>query len=76
MWTEITRQDYECHCGRYASDMTDREWAFLAPFVPTRKTNGRPLGQRPRRRAISVLIPVSSINTILLICSEWAWSQT
>ena len=22
--------------------MTDREWALLAPFMPTRKTNGRP----------------------------------
>lgn len=42
MWTEITRNDYERRCGRYASDMTDREWALLAPFMPARKRNGRP----------------------------------
>ncbi len=42
MWTEITRSDYERRGGRYASDMTDREWALLAPFMPTRKKNGRP----------------------------------
>ena len=42
MWTEITRGDYERRGGRYASDMTDREWALLAPFMPPRKRNGRP----------------------------------
>ena len=33
MWTEITRPDYERRGGRYASDMTDREWALIAPFA-------------------------------------------
>ena len=42
MWTEITRSDYVRRGGRYASDMTDREWALLAPFMPARKRNGRP----------------------------------
>lgn len=42
MWTEITRSDYVRRGGRYASDMTDREWALLAPFMPARKKNGRP----------------------------------
>ncbi len=42
MWTEITRSDYERRGGRYASDMTDREWALLAPFMPARRKNGRP----------------------------------
>ena len=42
MWTEITRRDYDRRGGRYASDMTDREWALLAPFMPARKKNGRP----------------------------------
>jgi transposase len=42
MWTEITRSDYERRGGRYASDMTDREWALLVPFMPARKKNGRP----------------------------------
>ena len=42
MWTEITRGDYVRRDGRYASDMTDREWALIVPFMPARKTNGRP----------------------------------
>ena len=42
MWTEITRGDYVRRDGRYASDMTDREWALVAPFMPARKRNGRP----------------------------------
>ncbi|MFP6772562.1 MAG: IS5/IS1182 family transposase, partial [Alphaproteobacteria bacterium] len=42
MWTEITWRDYERRGGRHASDMTDREWALLAPFMPARKKNGRP----------------------------------
>jgi transposase len=42
MWTEITRRDYERQGGRYASDMTDREWSLIAPFMPRRKATGRP----------------------------------
>ena len=38
MWTEITRPDYERRGGRYASDMADREWALIAPFMPPHKT--------------------------------------
>ena len=33
MWTEITRRDYERRGGRYASDMTDREWALFQRAV-------------------------------------------
>ncbi len=42
MWTEITRQDYDRRGGRYASDMTDREWLLIEPHMPPRKANGRP----------------------------------
>jgi len=42
MWTEITRRDYERRGGRYASDMSESEWALIAPFMPARKKNGRP----------------------------------
>ena len=42
MWTEITRPNYERRGGRYASDLTDREWALIAPFMPARKKIGRP----------------------------------
>lgn len=42
MWTEITRPDYERRGRFYASDMTDQEWALIAPFMPPRKRTGRP----------------------------------
>ena len=31
MWTEITRRKYEREGQRYASDLTDAEWALIAP---------------------------------------------
>src|ERR1700719_3615848 len=30
MWTEITRRKYEREGQRYASDLTDAEWALIA----------------------------------------------
>jgi len=41
-WNETTRRDYARHGRRYASDLTDREWALVAPFLPARKKIGRP----------------------------------
>ena len=42
MWTEITRPKYEREGLRYASDLTDREWQLIAPFLPPTKAVGRP----------------------------------
>ncbi len=42
LWTETTRREYERRGGRYASDMTDEEWALVASFMPARKRVGRP----------------------------------
>jgi len=41
-WTEITRADYRREGGRYASDLTDREWALLAGHMPAARALGRP----------------------------------
>lgn len=41
-WTEFTRKRYERRSGRYASDVTDAEWALIAPFMPGPKKIGRP----------------------------------
>ena len=40
-WTETARREYRRHCSRYASDLTDREWALLKPFITPRRI-GRP----------------------------------
>lgn len=42
MWTEITRPNYARKGLRYASDMTDAEWALIAPLLPARRRTGRP----------------------------------
>jgi transposase len=42
MWTETTRQQYRREDLRYASDMTDREWALIEPHMPAPKPLGRP----------------------------------
>ena len=42
MWTEITRPKYERAGQRYASDLTDAEWALIEPQLPTVKLLGRP----------------------------------
>ena len=40
-WTDIARRDHS-RASRYASDLTDREWALVAPFLPPPRRQGRP----------------------------------
>ena len=42
LWTEITRRKYEREGQRYASDLTDAEWALIEPLMPVAKRLGRP----------------------------------
>ena len=42
MWTEITRWKYQREGQRYASDLTDEEWALIEPHMPPAKRLGRP----------------------------------
>ena len=65
MWTKITRPDYVRRGGRYASDMTDGEWAVIEPLMPARKATGRPRTTDLRE----------VVNAILYIAStgcQWA----
>ena len=41
-WSEITRRHYARRTARYASDMTDREWSLVEPFLPMPRRLGRP----------------------------------
>jgi transposase len=41
-WTDITRREYAREAARYASDMSDDEWALIAPLLPRPKPVGRP----------------------------------
>ncbi len=40
--TELTRRQHARAGVKYASDLTDAEWALLAPLMPPPKTTGRP----------------------------------
>ena len=41
MWTRENRGLYERKGVRYPSDLTDREWALIAPQIPPAKRGGR-----------------------------------
>lgn len=48
-WTAVTRGDYVRPSGSYASDVTDREWALIAPLLPAARSGGRPSSTCLRR---------------------------
>ena len=51
-WTEITRRKYRRDGLRYASDLTDAEWALIEPLLPGRLSA---LG-RPRVTALRAVV--------------------
>ncbi|WP_404295336.1 IS5 family transposase (plasmid) [Microvirga sp. RSM25] len=42
VWTEATRRQYRRDGLRYASNLTDAEWALIEPFMPAARRIGRP----------------------------------
>ena len=42
MWTPVTRRQYSRPSTRYQTDMTDAEWAIIAPLLPPSCRVGRP----------------------------------
>ena len=41
-WTELTRRQHAREGDKYASDLTDAEWALIEPLMPLRRKTGRP----------------------------------
>src|SRR4051812_36236178 len=41
-WDDAARHHHRRSSARYPSDMTDREWAVIAPLLPPPKPGGRP----------------------------------
>jgi putative transposase len=39
VWTEATRQQYRRDGLRYASNLTDAEWAVIEPFMPAARAS-------------------------------------
>ena len=41
-WNDTTRRDYARRGCRHSSDLTDREWELIAPFLQPPRPQGRP----------------------------------
>jgi transposase len=63
-WTEITRVEYQRIGLRYASDLTDAEWALIARQMPPRQRRGRP-------REVDLREVVQAIFYILTTGCQW-----
>ena len=64
MWTETTRRQYRREDLRYASDMTDPEWALIEPHLPAAKPLGRP-------RCVPLRAVVEALLYLLRTASPW-----
>lgn len=42
MWSKEARELHKPRGGRYPSDLTDAEWAIMAPMIPPPRRGGRP----------------------------------
>jgi transposase len=63
-WTKITRVEYQRSGLRYASDLTDAEWALIARQMPPRRRLGRP-------REVDLREVVQAIFYILSTGCQW-----
>jgi putative transposase len=63
-WTKITRVEYQRNGLRYASDLTDAEWALIARKMPPRRRLGRP-------RVVDLREVVQAIFYILSTGCQW-----
>jgi transposase len=57
--TETTRRNYVRRTSRYASDVTDREWEFIAPFMPAPRRLRRPR-KTDLREIVNALLYIAS----------------
>lgn len=63
-WTELTCRRYERKSDGYSSDVTDMEWAVIAPFLPDRNRSGQPRRVDFRRVCVFRGHPASDSESI------------
>ncbi len=64
MWTAESRRDYERKTPRYPSDLTDGEWALVAPLIPPAKRGGR-------KREVDVREVMNGVLYVLETGCQW-----
>lgn len=64
MWTAETRREYERKAPRYPSDLTDGEWALVAPLIPPAKGRGR-------KREVVVREAMNGVLYVLETGCQW-----
>jgi transposase len=64
MWTAKNRRYYDRSRLRYPSDLTDEEWAHVAPLIPPAKRGGN-------RRHVDVREVMNGIMYILSTGCQW-----
>ena len=65
MWTNQNRGRYDRSKLRYPSDLTDEEWAVIAPLIPPAKRGGN-------KRTANVREVVNGLMYILSTGCQWA----
>ena len=64
MWTKKNRRQYDRSGLRYPSDVTDAEWAQVAPLIPPAKRGGR-------RREVNLREVLNGIFYVLSTGCQW-----
>ena len=64
MWTVENRSHYDRTRLRYPSDVTDKEWALIAPLIPPAKRGGR-------KRSVDLREVTNGIMYILSTGCQW-----
>ena len=64
MWTEEQRARHAPRGRRYPSDLTDAEWALIAPFIPPPRSGGR--GRKTDMREV-----MNAILYVLATGCQW-----
>ena len=64
MWTAQNRRRYDRSRLRYPSDLTDDEWAHVAPLIPPAKPGGN-------KRSVNVREVMNGIMYILSTGCQW-----
>jgi transposase len=64
MWTDENRDLYERSKLRYPSDLTDAEWALVAPLIPPAKPGGN-------KRTVDIREVVNGLMYVLGTGCQW-----